>query len=99
MPPPLKRLKSTPIIETGAYDIHDTSLNSRPCEEKLSVTVGSANSGVGVEAEAEDSEDGNTPTTAGLLFGQDTQSDSQTPPASLDEESAPFGGVSSYFRI
>ena len=93
MAPPLKRLKPAP------YDVHESSLISRPGEAGTPVAMGSTGGGAGVEVDAEESEDATTPITAGLLFAQDAQSDSQTPPASLDEESATFGGVSSTLII
>ncbi|KAH9281068.1 Mediator of RNA polymerase II transcription subunit 1 [Echinococcus granulosus] len=90
-PLPAKRFKVTPTLGPGVCDLNDVKLNSRPPEDEV-VTVTGAGATVsamrGVEAEREESGD-----VSAALFGQDGQSDSQTPPASLNEEATAAGGL------
>lgn len=93
-PLPAKRLKVTPTLGAGVYDLNDVNLNCRPPEDEVVAVAGVAATASGaIEAEAEREESGDVSAT---LFGQDGQSDSQTPPASLDEETTAAGGVSSH---
>ncbi|VDM32757.1 unnamed protein product [Hydatigera taeniaeformis] len=90
-PLPAKRFKVTPTPGAGVYDLNDVNLNCRPPEEDVVAVagVGALASGTSeVEGDREESGD-----MGATLFGQDGQSDSQTPPASLEEESAAGGGL------
>ncbi|KAL5108274.1 Mediator of RNA polymerase II transcription subunit 1 [Taenia crassiceps] len=90
-PLPSKRLKVTPTLGAGVYDLNDVNLDCRPPEDEVVAVAGVTATAPGVnEAEAEREESVDVGAT---LFGQDGQSDSQTPPASLDEEAAAAGGL------
>ncbi|VDK35354.1 unnamed protein product, partial [Taenia asiatica] len=90
-PLPAKRLRVTPTLGAGVYDLNDVNLNCRPPEAVVvAVANVSATAAGASEVEAEREESGDVGVT---LFGQDGQSDSQTPPANLDEETTAAGGL------
>lgn len=81
----MKRLKSTPPL--GAYDPKDPS-SSRPVDD----SVGGVTENTESETLAVEGDDSN----ADAIFSLDIHSDSQTPPASMDDEAVTAtGGVSS----